>query len=174
MKKEYEKAIADFDAAIQKKPGWALAYYNRGYSWSCTGNYEKSIADYNEAIRIDPGLSDAYNGLAWILATCPDPKHRDGKKAVELATKACELTEWKNAYRDRHAGCRVRRGRRFRWRREVEAQGDRDDSGREKKGRLSRAAGAVSAEKAVSRAGAKITNRFAHSLFMEGNLCSAE
>ena len=98
MKKEYDKAIADFDVAIQAQPDWAVAYYNRGYAWSCKGDCEKSIADYNEAMRIEPGHSGADNDLAWILATCPDPKHRDGKRAVELATKACELTDWKNAY----------------------------------------------------------------------------
>jgi hypothetical protein len=32
-----------------------------------------------------------------ILAACPEAKCRDGKKAVEAATRACELTEWKKA-----------------------------------------------------------------------------
>jgi hypothetical protein len=30
------------------------------------------------------------------MATCPDEKYRDGKKAVESARRACELTDWKN------------------------------------------------------------------------------
>ncbi|HXD87029.1 MAG TPA: hypothetical protein VN641_11075, partial [Urbifossiella sp.] len=33
--------------------------------------------------------------LAWLYATCPDGKYRDGKKAVALASKACEMTDWK-------------------------------------------------------------------------------
>lgn len=36
------------------------------------------------------------NGLASLRATCPDEKHRNGQQAVEYATKACELTAWKN------------------------------------------------------------------------------
>ena len=32
------------------------------------------------------------------MATCVDAKYRDGKKAVESATTACELSQWKNAY----------------------------------------------------------------------------
>ena len=32
------------------------------------------------------------------LATCPNPTYRDGKKAVEIAIEACELTRWKEAY----------------------------------------------------------------------------
>jgi hypothetical protein len=37
------------------------------------------------------------NDLAWLLATAPDEKCRDGKRAVELATKACSLTDYKDA-----------------------------------------------------------------------------
>jgi hypothetical protein len=32
--------------------------------------------------------------LAWLLATCPDDQIRDGKNAVTLATKACDLSKW--------------------------------------------------------------------------------
>jgi hypothetical protein len=35
--------------------------------------------------------------MAWLLATCPDETYRDPNRAVELATKACELGRWKNA-----------------------------------------------------------------------------
>ena len=38
------------------------------------------------------------NNLAWILSTCADASLRDGKRAVELATHACELTGRKNAW----------------------------------------------------------------------------
>ncbi len=34
---------------------------------------------------------------ARLLATCPEDRQRDGKKAQELAQKACELTHWQNA-----------------------------------------------------------------------------
>lgn len=36
------------------------------------------------------------NRFAWIFATSPNGTVRDGKRAVELATKACELTEHKD------------------------------------------------------------------------------
>ena len=35
--------------------------------------------------------------LAWIYATCPDRRFRNAAKAVELARRACELSEWNNA-----------------------------------------------------------------------------
>jgi tetratricopeptide (TPR) repeat protein len=38
----------------------------------------------------------ALNSLAWLRATCPEAEIRNGKEAVELALKACELSEWKD------------------------------------------------------------------------------
>jgi hypothetical protein len=38
------------------------------------------------------------NNLAWILATSPDAKLRDGRRAVRLATTVCEATDYKLAY----------------------------------------------------------------------------
>lgn len=36
--------------------------------------------------------------LAWVLSTCHDDTVRDGNRAVELATHACQLTEWTNSF----------------------------------------------------------------------------
>ena len=74
----------------------ADAYYNRGHTWQKKREYDKAIADFNQALRIDPTDAAAYNELAWLYATCPDEKCRDGKKAVENAEKAYQLTEGKN------------------------------------------------------------------------------
>jgi Tfp pilus assembly protein PilF len=94
-KKEHDKAIADFTEAIRLDPEAAHAYFFRAYAWGQKQEYDKAIADFTEAIRLDPGEFHAYNGIAWFLATCPDARFRDGKRAVASATKACELTAWK-------------------------------------------------------------------------------
>ena len=99
QKKEYDKAIADDDEAIRLEPKYALAFSNRGIARCNKKEYDKAIVDYSEAIRIDPNFASAYNSLAWLWATCPERKFRDGKKAVESATRACELSEWKDANR---------------------------------------------------------------------------
>jgi tetratricopeptide (TPR) repeat protein len=54
-------------------------------------NYEKALRDHNEAIRLDPKNAKAYNARAWVWATCPSATFRDGKKAVESASRAVEL-----------------------------------------------------------------------------------
>ena len=59
--------------------------------------YDSAIADFVEAIRLDPRSAEAYNVRAWVWATCPDAKYRDGTRAVESATRSCELSGWKDA-----------------------------------------------------------------------------
>ena len=94
-KKELDIALGDYNEAIRLEPTSASVYHNRGIAWSDKKEHDKAIADYNEAIRLDPKDAPAYNNRAWLWATCPDAKYRDGKKAVQSATTACELSEWK-------------------------------------------------------------------------------
>ncbi len=98
-KNEYDKAIADFSEAIRLAPNDAAAYYHRSGPWQEKGEYAKAIADCSEAIRLDPRRAPAYELRAWIWATCSDERNRDGKRAVESATRACELTQWKEVDR---------------------------------------------------------------------------
>ena len=35
-----------------------------------------------------------FNYLAWVWSTAPDPTVRNGRRALECATRACELSEW--------------------------------------------------------------------------------
>jgi len=44
-KKDYEHAIADFDAAIKIDPRYATAFYNRGNSKLNSGDKAGAIAD---------------------------------------------------------------------------------------------------------------------------------
>jgi len=55
-----------------------------------------SAADTKDASRPNPKNAAIYNGMAWVMATSPNTKDRNGKHAVDYATKACELTGWKN------------------------------------------------------------------------------
>jgi tetratricopeptide (TPR) repeat protein len=93
-KHEPDKAISDYDMAIRLDPKLEAAYYGRGIAWRMKREYDKAIADWNDAIRLDPNFQWAFHRRAWLWATCPDPKYRDGKKAISSATRACELSEW--------------------------------------------------------------------------------
>eukprot|EP00913_Durusdinium_trenchii_P028382 g26610.t1 len=91
-----DKSIADLTTAIKLDATDADTFYQRGLTWSEKEDYEKAIKDYNEALRLNETHYNARASLAWLLATVGDAKLRDGKRAVALATKNCETTEWKD------------------------------------------------------------------------------
>ena len=93
-KHDYDKAIADFSEAIRIDPETAYAYIARSAAWSAKKAYDKAAADLAEALRLEPDNPAVNNGRAWLWATCPDAQYRNGRKAVEAATKACEETDW--------------------------------------------------------------------------------
>ena len=74
-----------------------MAYNNRGIVYRLKGRYDQAISDFNKAIGINPLDPEAYNNLAWLFATAKSRGFRNGKKAVELALKACELSDWRKA-----------------------------------------------------------------------------
>lgn len=95
-KGNYDKAIADFSQVLRLDPKNILAYNKRGGAWEDKGNYAKAVTDYEQAMRLDPKDAEAYNNLAWIEATCPEQRYRDGKKALANAKQADLLTQGKN------------------------------------------------------------------------------
>jgi tetratricopeptide (TPR) repeat protein len=56
------------------------------------GKLEEALMHYQEAYRASPDSLPAMAGLAWVLATHPDPSRRDGREAVRLAETTCERT----------------------------------------------------------------------------------
>jgi len=93
---EYFDAITNLTEVIKLDPQNAWAYADRGFCYNEVGNYARGIGDCQKAIAIDPTSTVGYNNLAWLLATVPDSKLRNGQKALEYAKKACELTNWKD------------------------------------------------------------------------------
>jgi tetratricopeptide (TPR) repeat protein len=97
-KGQYDQAISDFNKALEINPRYVEAYNNRGFAYKNKGQYDQAISDYTKALEINPRYALAYNNLAWLLATAKEPGFRNGPKALELALKACELSNWKNPY----------------------------------------------------------------------------
>lgn len=88
-KKEYEKAIADFDQALELDPKSAYATGNKSRTLAKLKKYDDAVKGFEAALKLDPmdWLSREYS---LFLASCPDAKYRDGKRAVELAKKGIE------------------------------------------------------------------------------------
>ena len=90
-----DEAIADLNQAILIDPSLTFAYGVRGEILGRRGRAQEALADFEAALRLRPEDPQALNGLAWYLAICPDASRRDGKRAVALATRACQLSDWK-------------------------------------------------------------------------------
>ena len=53
-KRDYDRAIADFDQAIKLDPNCAVAYHDRGLAYRDKGDNDRAIADFDQAIKLDP------------------------------------------------------------------------------------------------------------------------
>jgi len=60
--KEYGRAIADFDHAIELSPNYARAYASRGSAYRSLKEYERAIIDYNHALDLWPNYLWVYTG----------------------------------------------------------------------------------------------------------------
>ena len=98
QKGDYDRAVADENQVIGLDPKHVTAHFNRGNAYRRKGDWDRALTDYKEALRLGPTNPLDYKNLAWLLAVCPDASVRNGRKAVEYATKACELSGWKDPY----------------------------------------------------------------------------
>jgi serine/threonine-protein kinase len=89
-------AVAAFQRAIDLDPGNHLPRHGLGQVLQQQGRYAEAEQAYLGAIQAQPTVFSSYHFLAWLLATCPNDNVRDGKRAVEYATSACERSNWKD------------------------------------------------------------------------------
>ena len=92
--KDQPKAIAVFEKAMELDAGDFLSCYILGQVFEQQGRHADAELAYLRAIQAQPAFVPAHGWLAWLLATCPHDKDRDGKRAVEYATTACQQTDW--------------------------------------------------------------------------------
>jgi tetratricopeptide (TPR) repeat protein len=95
INKQPREAISEYDDLLLLDPENFLALRSRADAYLNIGKHAEAIADFEAALKVEPEDTAILNNLAWVLATSPQADLRDGKRAVELATKACELTEYK-------------------------------------------------------------------------------
>lgn len=72
---------------------WTCA---RAECWEALRASDRALGDLSDALRLDPHDFATLNALAWTLATSGDPLVRDGRRAFELAARACDLTGYRN------------------------------------------------------------------------------
>jgi tetratricopeptide (TPR) repeat protein len=93
-------ALDDFNKAIDRMGNdyalWEVLTF-RADTYFLLAKYSEAKSDYSKALELNQNHYLHRNNLAWLLATVPVDNLRDAKRAVELATKAWELNEGKDA-----------------------------------------------------------------------------
>jgi tetratricopeptide (TPR) repeat protein len=90
------EAIACYRNALRIDSNSARAHNNLAAALVQKGRVAEAISHYQEVLKIDPSHAKAHNNLAWLLSTSADSGLRNGARAVELATRANELTGGSN------------------------------------------------------------------------------
>jgi tetratricopeptide (TPR) repeat protein len=58
---DYDRAIADYDSALQLRPDFSKVFDGRGLAYERKGDHDRAFQDFDQAIRLDPNFSEAYH-----------------------------------------------------------------------------------------------------------------
>jgi serine/threonine-protein kinase len=88
---DLDDAIAELGQALTLDPMFSLAHSNLGMALLAKRDHKGAIAEFRLALELDEKNPHALNNLAWILATCANPRLRDPRRAIDLAKRAVAL-----------------------------------------------------------------------------------
>jgi tetratricopeptide (TPR) repeat protein len=93
----FDAAEQQFAASVRLAPEQLGGYYDLAQAMTAQHKTGDAIAVYRRVLQSHPDSPEALDDLAWILATDANPGFRNGAEAVELATRACEITKTNDA-----------------------------------------------------------------------------
>ena len=87
-----DQAIDQWEIALKLNAASGAAHNNLAAALASQGQRAAALAHWRAGLRLEPDRVTALKGAAWILATAPDAKLRDGRQAVAWAQRAAELS----------------------------------------------------------------------------------
>ena len=96
------QAVHYFRLATHLTPTFPQAHYSLGLIYLKEANAftddppHDAVAHFDEAFHIDPESVQVAHALAWTLSTFPDATVRNGARAVQIAEKACEQSDYQD------------------------------------------------------------------------------
>ena len=93
--KQLDRAMADYNIAIELNPGLPEAYTNRGLAYG-SDDYERAIIDFNRTIQLKPTYATAYAGRCGAYIT-----KGDLDRAIADCSIALQLEPDASTYRSR-------------------------------------------------------------------------
>ncbi len=88
-----DEAIIHYEYSIQFKEDQPFVLNKLGENYFLRGEIKEAFRCWNKVLELEPEWVGAINNLAWIKATHPDTDIRNPDEAVQLALRACKLTE---------------------------------------------------------------------------------
>jgi tetratricopeptide (TPR) repeat protein len=90
---DYQGCLNDLQTIDPNQEGSAASFAMRGIAHEALQHWAEAIDDYASAYR-----RDQYAGilLGRLYSGCPEPDLRSGAQAIEVATKVCLASEWKD------------------------------------------------------------------------------
>jgi tetratricopeptide (TPR) repeat protein len=85
--KDYATARNEFDRALEGRPNWAEAHYERGFAKEFSGQLQEAVADYLKSIELFPINSEVYFRLGATYL-----KNRQSSLALGPFEEAIRLT----------------------------------------------------------------------------------
>jgi tetratricopeptide (TPR) repeat protein len=98
MANKPRKAIDTATSVLEKDPNNFAARRFRADAYLNIGKHAEAIADFDKALALKDNDESLLNNFAWVLATSPDDKLRDGPRALKLATKAAESSGYETPH----------------------------------------------------------------------------
>jgi Flp pilus assembly protein TadD len=87
---QHAEALRCYQRAVELRPDVARYHCSLAFALHEQGRREEAASHYQQALRLDPGWPQTFNRAAWVLATHPDPKVRDGATALLMAQQVCQ------------------------------------------------------------------------------------
>ena len=92
----FDEAKEHLAEAVRLDPRDPFAHFNLGAAYGREGKPREASVHLAHALERNPDFTPALVSLALIRATSKDDALRDGPQAVDLATRACDLTQREN------------------------------------------------------------------------------
>jgi len=91
-KGQLDRAISNFNKALEIDPRYAEAYNDRGVAYANKGQYNEAISDFDKALQITPRDAEVYNNraVAYELKGQHDRAISDYNKALQINPRLAE------------------------------------------------------------------------------------
>ncbi len=89
---ENQRAINDYDKAIELNPKYASAYNNRGIAYARLGDDRQAIKEFDKSVEMNPKVPEVYYNRAIIYGRLGDEQQaiENYKKAARLGHKGAQ------------------------------------------------------------------------------------